>query len=739
MSYNKKVWKSGDRITKEALNNMENGIEAAHQNSGGSGTSYDDTEIKTDINTIKTDLGTEELTTTAKTVKGAVNEVAAQYKDIVNYSLVKHTDGKVYIKKQDGTLIGTGVEVGSDTDLSKVTMSMSGQTLKLMNDGAQIATVEIPTAVVTDEQLTNIIQAKIDDGTLGALAIENGSIGAEKTNFITNEHINILNYDECKEKVGINITTGEEEGTINWGITGYIPVEYGTIYYIYFNKKYETTSLCQYDENKTFLEGSADYIENTLNITNSNTKYIRFKASGLSSIVVTKDSSCTEYIPYSKLRLTGFSNEIKQLLNKNTSENFNALSTDYFNSAKKIVTPASTTFLIEEPLNYIDVSKLIADKVPASTGINNMITWNGKYCSNIVELTGDGTYYCDELCGIRFYNNEEVDITPSFTASNPTYHGYVKFEINEGTLTVYGDSASDGIVTAIAENVNVKYARFGTTNNTSPMVTKDEKYTTYYDFKYKILKIDDNYKETFAKYILDNTNIVKDRVNKAINPLYGKTWLSLGDSITQYFKDGNYMDIVKNNLCLGNYKTYALAGALWENGQKDASTTDIETTTSKGTSFGQYNLMKADIDGGIVSPDIITIALGTNCTNVGEFWTDESTHTVNTDTTTMCGAMHVILQKIMANYTNENIRIGGIIPPQAKGRSSEISESTKTKLNLIRRIYEFYSIPYLDLEKEGYIIDSNIANNGTLGDGLHPSALGNKLYARKITNFIKNL
>jgi uncharacterized protein YjdB len=144
MSYNKKVWKSGDRITKEALNNMENGIETAHQNSGGTGsvaivdnlnsnsstsalsakqgkelnnkmpaksiveggkiylakedgtkldsgtelpasgtgTPYDDTEIKTDIDNIKTDLGTEELTTTAKNVKGAVNEVAAQYKDI---------------------------------------------------------------------------------------------------------------------------------------------------------------------------------------------------------------------------------------------------------------------------------------------------------------------------------------------------------------------------------------------------------------------------------------------------------------------------------------------------------------------------------------------------------------------------------------------------------------------------------------------------------------------------------
>ena len=192
MSYNKKVWKSGDRITKEALNNMENGIEAAHQNSGGSGTSYDDTEIKTDINTIKTDLGTEELTTTAKDIKGAVNEVAAQYKDIANLSLTKHTDGKAYIKKQDGTLIGDGIEIGgSDVDLSKITMSMSGQTLKLLNDGTQIATVEIPTAVVTDAQLTSIIQSKIDDGTITNMTIPDDSITTKKLN-IAPKVVNII-------------------------------------------------------------------------------------------------------------------------------------------------------------------------------------------------------------------------------------------------------------------------------------------------------------------------------------------------------------------------------------------------------------------------------------------------------------------------------------------------------------------------------------------------------------------
>ena len=66
-------------LAKEDGTKLDSGTELP---AGGTGTSYDDTEIKTDINTIKTDLGTEELTTTAKTVKGAVNEVNAQYKDI---------------------------------------------------------------------------------------------------------------------------------------------------------------------------------------------------------------------------------------------------------------------------------------------------------------------------------------------------------------------------------------------------------------------------------------------------------------------------------------------------------------------------------------------------------------------------------------------------------------------------------------------------------------------------------
>ena len=66
-------------LAKEDGTKLDSGTELP---AGGTGTSYDDTAIKNDINNIKTDLGTDTLNTTAKTVKGAVNEVNSQYKEI---------------------------------------------------------------------------------------------------------------------------------------------------------------------------------------------------------------------------------------------------------------------------------------------------------------------------------------------------------------------------------------------------------------------------------------------------------------------------------------------------------------------------------------------------------------------------------------------------------------------------------------------------------------------------------
>ena len=66
-----------DGTGKSAKQELENKIEEAKNSS----TPYDDTEVKTDINNIKTDLGTEELTTTSKKIKGAINELGSQIEE----------------------------------------------------------------------------------------------------------------------------------------------------------------------------------------------------------------------------------------------------------------------------------------------------------------------------------------------------------------------------------------------------------------------------------------------------------------------------------------------------------------------------------------------------------------------------------------------------------------------------------------------------------------------------------
>lgn len=108
------------------------------------------------------------LETTSKEVVGAINEVNTQCKDIANLSLALGKDGLLYIKKQDGTLIGTGVKVNNDTDLSKVTMQINGNTLILLNNGTQIASVDLPNNMSATD-VSNLIKKGVSETNYNAL------------------------------------------------------------------------------------------------------------------------------------------------------------------------------------------------------------------------------------------------------------------------------------------------------------------------------------------------------------------------------------------------------------------------------------------------------------------------------------------------------------------------------------------------------------------------------------------
>lgn len=83
-NYIREIHNDGEIISAQMFNKFEEALETntkaikagtGGSGTGGTGTSYDDTAIKKDINAIKTELGTDTLTTTAKDVKGAINEI----------------------------------------------------------------------------------------------------------------------------------------------------------------------------------------------------------------------------------------------------------------------------------------------------------------------------------------------------------------------------------------------------------------------------------------------------------------------------------------------------------------------------------------------------------------------------------------------------------------------------------------------------------------------------------------
>nr|DAZ34477.1 MAG TPA: Pectate lyase [Caudoviricetes sp.] len=123
----------------------------------------DDTSMEGISDTVHDTLETDD-----KRIIGGINEVNAKLKDIANLSLALGKDGLLYIKKQDGTLIGTGVKVNNDTDLSKVTMQINGNTLILLNNGTQIASVDLPNNMSATD-VSNLIKKGVSETNYNAL------------------------------------------------------------------------------------------------------------------------------------------------------------------------------------------------------------------------------------------------------------------------------------------------------------------------------------------------------------------------------------------------------------------------------------------------------------------------------------------------------------------------------------------------------------------------------------------
>ena len=139
-------------------------------------------------------------------------------KDITNLSLAIGDDGLLYIKKQNGTLIGTGIKV--NTDLSNITMSLNANTLILSNNGTQIASVDLPSSV-SDADVSNLITKGVSETNYNALDTTDKRIiggineinthlnGTAKKTIVEGNKIYLVKSDGTKLDEGTELPTSE--------------------------------------------------------------------------------------------------------------------------------------------------------------------------------------------------------------------------------------------------------------------------------------------------------------------------------------------------------------------------------------------------------------------------------------------------------------------------------------------------------------------------------------------------
>lgn len=185
---------------------------------------YDDSGIKTDINNIKNNLGTTELTTTNKTVKGAINEVNTQVKEVakkIENGAGAGIDLSDYAKKSDIPDISTKVDkvAGKGLSTNDFTTEEKNKLKGLSNyddSGIKADINNIPNSLKLVSGANNTIKLMFGTRELSSITINGGTVKppsppTPNAYAITNNLSNATNSN--------NATTIEENESYNAVIT----------------------------------------------------------------------------------------------------------------------------------------------------------------------------------------------------------------------------------------------------------------------------------------------------------------------------------------------------------------------------------------------------------------------------------------------------------------------------------------------------------------------------------------
>lgn len=238
-NYIREIHQDGDILSARIINKFEEALDTNTKAiKNGTGTSYDDTAIKKDINAIKTDLGTKTLNTTAKDVKGAVNEVAAQCKDIANKTITTEERTKLTnLNNYDDSSIKNDIQ----TQKARIDSFISLKEGSTTGD-AELIDGRIGADGITYDNLGNAIRGQLN-----------------KINKITDILPTEVLTPNIRKEINTQLGSCDQNGNISQGgvtrrVTDYLDLyKYGTFYFSDDCVNDRNYWLRLFDENKKFI------------------------------------------------------------------------------------------------------------------------------------------------------------------------------------------------------------------------------------------------------------------------------------------------------------------------------------------------------------------------------------------------------------------------------------------------------------------------------------------------------
>ena len=485
MVYKKKVWKTGDIMKQEDINNIENGIYEAHQELQNLH-NYDDTEIKNII-------GSGTLSTLAKDLKGAINEV-----------FQSASNGKTLIAQ---AITGKGVTTSNTdtfqtmaTNISLISGKVTGKILTLDNkkytlsedDNGNITATIIKFSITN--KLTNVSNSnsaiQVDYGNsysatitansgyeINSLSITMGGVDITSTAFNNNE----INISKVTGDLIISISATE---TLTISNISNITQPAQTEFYIEYNTNVEVVKHeVSWDGGNTFYDKTSDVVVNGTNYKfkhdnqgSAGTYSMAIRVTTASGTTKTSNVFTVTLVDNSGLTFTQYKKLDNGVITDTTDGK-------YYSTVDKIaVTPSGKYTLDLNPISYVCVcfynssdtylgndsggyienntsdwsvgSLSTTINVPAGasyiricgtsggTQVTGILTKSSSSTSAL--LDSDGAYVIDDFSSNTIDSNK-WGYELGYVRNNETQrYTNTNAEINDGILALRGKKASDG-------------------------------------------------------------------------------------------------------------------------------------------------------------------------------------------------------------------------------------------------------------------------------------------------------